>query len=111
MKKPFKICLLALLCIPLSAAVALSEKPAETNSPLELIQVLGCLGCHSMSGMGGSRAIDLTWEGGRLTTSDIMKQLTTDPQSRPDPNSFMPNYISVPKEDLQRISRYIYNLD
>ncbi len=76
---------------------------------MELIQVLGCLSCHTINGEGGSLAVDLTSEGSRLTASDIMKQLTTDPQSRH--GNFMPNYISVPKKDLQRISRYIYNLD
>ncbi len=109
MKNLFKICLLALFYVSLSSAIAFSDDPATSHSPMELIQVLGCLGCHSISGVGGSLAIDLTWEGSRLTAADIMKQLTTDPQSRPD--GFMPNYISVPKEDLQRISRYIYNLD
>jgi len=89
------------------AAIAANDVP-KIDPELELIQVLGCKGCHMIHGDGGSLAADLTQIGSRLTATQIEALLTADTSTRT--KGFMPSYSSLPKEDLQRISNYLYNL-
>ncbi len=89
--------------------VAIAANDAPKIAPeLELIQVLGCKGCHMIHGEGGSLAADLTQIGSRMTAAQIESWLTADASTRT--KGFMPSYSSLTKEDLQRISHYLYNL-
>ena len=103
-----KTFLILFLCgiLPL-AAVAADDTP-QIDPTLELIQVLGCKGCHIINGDGGSLATDLTHIGSRLTVTQIKALLTADASTRTE--GFMPSYDSLPKHELQRISEYLYNL-
>ncbi|MCF6265424.1 MAG: cytochrome c [Desulfuromusa sp.] len=90
-----------------TAAIAV-DNAAKINPALELIQVLGCKACHTIHGDGGSLAADLTQIGSRLTAAQIEALLTAAASTRE--KGFMPSYSTLPKEDLQRISNYLYNL-
>lgn len=108
MKTTATIFLIALLYGFFSmTAVAANETP-KNDPELELIQVLGCKGCHMIHGDGGSLAVDLTQIGSRLTAIQIESWLTADTSTRT--KGFMPSYSSLSKEDLQRVSNYLYNL-
>lgn len=91
-----------------SAVVMAADKAPQIDPALELIHVLGCKGCHSINGDGGSLAADLTQIGSRLTARQIDTQLTAHTSTRT--KGFMPSYRSLPKDDLKRISDYLYNL-
>lgn len=88
-------------------AGAAEKAPSEGNAQ-KLIEVLGCMGCHKIKGVGGSLAIDLTLVGSWKSEEQIRAQLTIDPVSRE--KGFMPNYQSLPEKDLRQISTYLYNL-
>ena len=107
MKTTATIFLTILLCgiFPV-VAIAANDAP-KIDPELELIQVLGCKGCHMIHGDGGSLAADLTQIGIHLTAAQIEAVLTADTSTRT--KGFMPSYSSLPKEDLQRISNYLYN--
>ena len=108
MKATTTIFLIILLCGIFSmAAIAANDTP-KIDPELELIQVLGCKGCHIIHDDGGSLAVDLTQVGSRLTAIQIELLLTADTSTRT--KGFMPSYSSLPKKDLQRISNYLYNL-
>jgi len=102
------IFLILLVCgmVPI-AAIAVDDAP-KNNPELELIQVLGCKACHMIHGDGGSLAADLTQIGSRLTAAQIEALLTADTSTRT--KGFMPSYSTLSKEELQRISNYLYNL-
>ncbi|MEA3363724.1 MAG: c-type cytochrome [Thermodesulfobacteriota bacterium] len=89
--------------------VAIAGDDAPKNNPeLEFIQVFGCKACHMIHGDGGSLAADLTQIGSRLTAAQIEALLTADTSTRT--KGFMPSYSTLSKEELQRISNYLYNL-
>ena len=90
---------------PISANAANDQPPAATDQ--ELIDVLGCKGCHNIAGEGGSLAPKLTQIGSRMTEKQIAEYLTAAASSR---NKFMPSYHSLPERDISRISTYLYNL-
>ena len=89
----------------ISANAANDQPPAVTDQ--ELIEVLGCKGCHSIAGEGGSLAPELTQIGSRMTEKQIAEHLTAAVSSR---NRFMPSYHSLQKNHISRISTYLYNL-
>lgn len=91
-----------------SVAIAATDDAPQIDPALELIHVMGCKGCHIINGDGGSQTTDLTHIGSRLTAKQIEIQLTADPATRT--KGFMPSYSSLPKDDLQRICDYLYNL-
>lgn len=108
MKTPAIIFFILFLCgIFFTTAIAADETP-QVDPELELIHALGCKGCHVIRGKGGSLATDLTQIGSRMSAKQIEAQLTADPATRL--KGFMPSYISLPKNDLQRVSEYLYNL-
>ncbi len=98
---------LIIFCSAPALAGAAKKAPAEENAQ-KLIEVLGCMGCHKIKGVGGSLAIDLTLVGNGKSEEQIRAQLTIDPASRK--KGFMPNYQSLPEKDLRQISTYLYNL-
>ncbi len=99
----FLLFLLILCCFPAVIAIAAPQEGAP-----QLIQVLGCKGCHTIDGAGGSLAVDLTQIGSRMTEKQIAAQLTADPASRK--GAFMPGYQTLSKADLDKISAYLYHL-
>ena len=103
-----KLFLILFLCGIFPLAVIAADETPKIDPTLELIHALGCKGCHMINGDGGSQAADLTQVGSRLTAKQIETQLTAASATRT--TGFMPNYSSVPKDDLQRISDYLYNL-
>ena len=92
---------------PPGVSVAADDTP-QIIPVQELIDALGCKGCHMINGGGGSLAADLTKIGNRLTAKQIEAQLVADPATRVQ--GFMPSYKTLPENDLQRISDYLYNL-
>ena len=97
---------LILFCsIPIMAAS--DEKAPLEKDTKQMIEVLGCMGCHKIKGEGGSLAADLTLIGSRKTEEQIRIQLTADSASRK--KGFMPSYQSLPEKDLRQISSYLYN--
>ena len=108
MKTTVTIFLILFLCGFFSVAAIAADDTPQIDPALELIHVLGCKGCHIINGDGGSLAADLTQTGSRLTAKQIATQLTADTSTRT--KGFMPSYSSLPKNDLQRISNYLYSL-
>ncbi len=108
MKKIATISLTLFLGGFFSVAAIAADKTPQIDPALELIHVLGCKGCHIINGDGGSLAVDLTQIGSRLTAKQIDTQLTAHTSTRT--KGFMPSYSSLPKDDLQHISDYLYNL-
>lgn len=95
------------LFLPATMVMAADESPKK-DPALELINVLGCKGCHTISGEGGSLAADLTQIGSRMSAAQIRTQLIAEPATRS--GGFMPSYSSLPENDLDRISEYLYNI-
>ncbi len=96
MKK--SIVLTSLLCTALllsSASAFASEKGRE------LINSLGCKGCHQWEGSGGSFGPALDGTGARLSEEQIRKVMI-DPKAV-NPGSVMPSYRHLPEGDLEAI--------
>lgn len=91
-----------------SATVIAADESPQIDPALELINVLGCKGCHTISGEGGSLAADLTQIGSRMSKKQIRAQLVAEPATRS--GGFMPSYKSLSEKDLDDISEYLYNL-
>ncbi|MBN1957126.1 MAG: c-type cytochrome [Desulfuromonadales bacterium] len=105
----FKITLLCLLFgFLFSGVTPATDASPEQDKALALIHALGCKGCHSIKGDGGSLASDLTQIGSRMTTTQIYEFLIAETDSRTQ--GFMPSYRSLDKADLELISHYLYNL-
>lgn len=102
------ILLILFLCgfIPFIATAAKDSKAEDQT--MNLIQELGCKGCHMIYGKGGSLSTDLTKVGNRLTAAQIEDFLADDSATRT--KEFMPSYRSLTKEQRQLISEYLYNL-
>ncbi len=99
-----------LLCgtVVLAALVNAAPPPAPDDSASQLIESLGCRGCHRIQDFGGSQAPDLTAIGTRLTTAEIAEWLMTHP--RPGDSQMMPSYSTLSAEDIDKLSSYLYNL-
>ncbi|MDO3377380.1 cytochrome c [Geoalkalibacter halelectricus] len=99
-----KAAALAAICALLSAA----SVAAEDARGRELINSLGCKGCHQFEGSGGTLAPALDGTGKRLDAEQIKKQLT-EPGSI-NPNTMMPSYAHLPEDDLQILISFLENL-
>ncbi len=108
MKVLTSIFLTLLLCgiVPFASISAESSNPADPV--MDLINVLGCKGCHQIRGKGSFLATDLTTVGNRLTAAQIEAFLSDETETRTE--SFMPSYRSLSDNERQRISEYLYNL-
>ena len=87
----------------------LAAEPAATTKAVDLIHALGCKGCHTIQGDGGTLAPDLTDIGSRMTATQ-MQQLLVQMHPAANNDKFMPAYTSVSAEDLKLISHYLYQL-
>ena len=104
-----KITTLCLLSITVFSMTSMATNDAPPQTPaLDLIHALGCKGCHTIKGDGGSLAPDLTQIGSRKTSTQIYDHLIAHVDSRTQ--GFMPSYRSLDKTDLELISQYLYNL-
>lgn len=92
----------------MTAATIAAADTSPVDPALQLIHALGCKGCHSINGDGGSLAPDLTQIGSRFTSNQIEALLIVPTKTRT--RGFMPSYSSLPKSELQLISNYLYNL-
>jgi len=107
--KPLSTIALIIYFFIFSIATAIAADNASKIDPdLELIHALGCKGCHTINGEGGSLAADLTKIGTRMSVKQIKAQLIAEPATRT--KGFMPSYSSLPDKDLTSISEYLYNL-
>ncbi|SDZ80469.1 Cytochrome c [Desulfuromusa kysingii] len=106
--KQFKIIVLIISSLFLVTLATAADKSAQIDPTLELINVLGCKGCHTIGAEGGSLAADLTQIGSRMSAQQIKAQLIVEPADRT--GGFMPSYRPLLEEDLDRISEYLYSL-
>ena len=97
-----------LLCGIVPFAVISAESSKPDDPVMDLINVLGCKGCHQIYGKGSSLSTDLTTVGHRLTAAQIEAFLSDETETRTE--GFMPRYRSLSDSERQRISEYLYNL-
>jgi nitric oxide reductase subunit C len=71
----------------------------------ELLQALGCTGCHALGGLGGQAGPPLDGVGGRLDRAALERQLAS-PQTR-NPNTIMPSYAQMPRQDLEALVDFL----
>lgn len=90
-----------------TARTSAAPAPEPDGSAAQLIESLGCRGCHRIQGNGGSLATDLTTIGTRLTTAEIVELLTA--HTRTDNNQLMPSYSTLSTEEINKLSSYLYN--
>jgi mono/diheme cytochrome c family protein len=88
---------LALLA-QLKAVPAAAQPAAE-----ELINRLGCLGCHSLNGKGGDQAPAWDGVGARLSPEAIPSQIVS-------PRGRMPSFAQLKPEELQALVAYLSGL-
>lgn len=102
---------IAILLIPLlfglCPLVVSAEKSSEADAR-RLINALGCKGCHTLEGDGGSLAPELDHIGSRMTRAQIKKHLAAHAESRK--KGFMPSYNTTPQAELTLLSNFLYNL-
>lgn len=91
-----------------TALVSAAPPPPADGSAMQLIESLGCRGCHRIQDFGGSLAPDLTAIGTRLTTAEIATWLATHP--RPGESQLMPSYTTLSTEEIDKLSSYLYQL-
>lgn len=110
MKHSLTVCILLIVgsALTFAALVSASSPPAADGSAIQLVEALGCRGCHRILGYGGSTATDLTEVGTRLTTAEIAKFLAAHPGS--DASRTMLTYTTLSAEEIDNLSNYLYNL-
>ncbi len=91
-----------------TALVSAAPPPPADGSASQLVESLGCRGCHRIQDFGGSLAPDLTAIGTRLTTAEIAAWLTNHP--RPGESRLMPSYTTLSIEEIDKLSSYLYQL-
>jgi len=79
-----------------------SIKAQEPVGP-DLVQRLGCLGCHSLAGKGGGRAPHWDGVGQRLSPEVIEKQIVS-------PRGRMPNFAHLQPHELNALVQYLSGL-
>lgn len=102
------ILLLATVMVGFSQDTETSEPNLRETEALQLIEALGCRGCHRIQGYGGSIADDLSTIGNRMTTAEIRTQLSTHSPTRT--GDFMPAYDSLTPQELDLLSSHLYHL-
>ncbi|NOY13583.1 MAG: cytochrome c [Deltaproteobacteria bacterium] len=95
------------LFVLLEPQILHAEKTAEMRAR-QLINALGCKGCHKLEGSGGSLAPELDNIGSKLTREQISQFLAAPESSRK--NGFMPSYDTIPPAELKNLSDFLYNL-
>jgi ubiquinol-cytochrome c reductase cytochrome b subunit len=93
------------LVLVLAATSWASEDEARAG---ELIDSLGCKGCHSLNGGGGTLGPALDAVGKRLDGNRIRRKLLDPKATKPD--SMMPSYARLPEKDIDTLVDYLKNL-
>ena len=100
--------LLSILMISLPACPCSAAGPNQDQAR-QLINALGCKGCHQLQGDGGSLAPELDLIGSRMTQKQIRQYLLGhEHQAAPVK---MPSYATTSHAELELISDYLYNLN
>jgi mono/diheme cytochrome c family protein len=81
--------------------------PAQAGK--KLFDKLGCLGCHTVSGKGGSVGPDLTHEAGRGRSGTWLTEQIRDSRTH-YANSVMPAYSSLSDQQVQQLVAYLDTL-
>lgn len=92
----------------LSLALAAPALAADDARARELINALGCKGCHQVGGEGGNLGPALDGVGSRLKEKDIREHLLN-PKAK-NPNSMMPAFTTLPEKDLKALVDYLVSL-
>jgi nitric oxide reductase subunit C len=92
---------------PLSAAVSSGAEPEAGKAP-ELFSSLGCTACHRINGIGGQVGPDLSAVGARRSKEWIETQIKN-PKSH-NPNSIMPSFSRLSRDDLEALAAYLSRL-
>lgn len=110
MKHCLAVCMLLIVgsVLTFAALVSASSPPAADGSAIQLVEALGCRGCHRIQEYGGSSATDLTDVGTRLTPAEIAQSLAPHPGS--DASLSMLTYTTLSAEEIDKLSNYLYNL-
>lgn len=82
---------------------------ASAREGQHLFQTLGCTGCHSVNGSGGTAGPDLSNEGTRGRTRDWLMTQISDPKSH-DANTIMPAFASLGSQQLNQLADYLLSL-
>jgi mono/diheme cytochrome c family protein len=84
-----------------AAFFLISQSAFASEKGRELINSLGCKGCHQFEGSGGSFGPSLDGTGARMS-EDQIRQKMVNPKAD-NPNSAMPSYQHLPEGDLDEI--------
>ncbi|MFN2198269.1 MAG: cytochrome b N-terminal domain-containing protein [Anaerolineales bacterium] len=99
------------------AASAVAGTPPASSNKLsssarqgqQLFQTLGCTGCHSVNGSGGTAGPDLSNEGSSGRTRDWLIAQISNPKSH-DPSTIMPAFSSLDNQQLNQLADYLLSL-
>jgi len=91
----------ATLCLATTA-------PAQAADAQELVNSLGCKGCHQIAGSGGTLGPALDGVGTRMNEKDLRQQLIN-PKAK-NATTMMPAFAHLPEKDLQTLVDYLKNL-
>lgn len=94
--------------VALSLAFATPALAVDQARAKELINSLGCKGCHQLAGEGGTLGPALEGVGRRLNEKDLRERLVN-PRAK-NPNSMMPAFASLPEKDLKVLVDYLKSL-
>jgi len=82
--------------------------PARAADAQELINALGCKGCHQIAGSGGTLGPALDGVGSRLGEKELRQQMVN-PKAK-NAASMMPAFDHLPEKDLQTLIDYLQSL-
>jgi ubiquinol-cytochrome c reductase cytochrome b subunit len=92
----------------LSLALVTPALAADDARARELINSLGCKGCHQLAGEGGTLGPAFDGMGTRLKEKDIREQLVN-PKGK-NPKTMMPAFANLPEKDLKVLVDYLQSL-
>jgi ubiquinol-cytochrome c reductase cytochrome b subunit len=92
----------------LSLALAAPALAADDARARELINSLGCKGCHQLAGEGGTLGPAFDGMGTRLKEKDIREQLVN-PKGK-NPKTMMPAFANLPEKDIKVLVDYLKSL-
>jgi len=87
----------------LMLALGLGAAQAQEPSGEDLVERLGCRGCHSLDGEGGDRGPAWDGVGQRLSPEDIRDQIVS-------PRGLMPNFAHLKPGELDALVEYLSGL-
>jgi len=93
------------LLLMLAGPAAAKDSDKESARGKELVASLGCTGCHVVEGKGGALGPSLDGIGKRMDDDKIIEKLV-DPKAS-NPQSIMPAFPQLPKDDLKAIAEYL----